>query len=140
MHAKHQNKKKKNVLLISSTHHDDKTEQDTDDEKKPEIIIVYNAITGDVVEMMTDENSISRNSRCWSPTMFCALLSMSCVNSYILYVHNPQNKPKHHNVTMEVGLVPLEENIRRLQNNRLAKSIRAGIARMMPEAAVETSS
>ena len=65
MHAKHQNKKKKNVLRISSTHHDDKTEKDTDDEEKPEIIIIYDATTGDVVDMMTDENSISRHSQCW---------------------------------------------------------------------------
>ena len=141
--SKTKTKKKKNVLLISSMHHEGKIDQDTDDEKKPEIITFYNATKGgvDVVDMMMGKYSVSRNSRRWPLTLFFALLNISCVNSYILYVHNPQNKLKHRKFIKEVGLVLLEDNLkRRLQNIHLEKSIRAGIARMFPEAAVATSS
>ena len=124
-------------------HHEGKIDQDTDDEKKLEIITFYNATKGgvDVVDMMMDKYSVSRNSRRWLLTLFFALLNISCVNSYILYVHNPQNKLKRRKFIKEVGLVLLEDNLkRRLQNIHLEKSIRAGIARMFPEAAVATSS
>lgn len=47
-----------------------------------------------MVDMMVDKNSVSRNSRRWPLTVFFALLNIFCVNFYILYIHNPQNKLK----------------------------------------------
>ena len=88
--------KKKNVILISTMYHDNKIDQDSGDNKKPEIIMFYNSSKEvDAVDMMMGKSSVSRNSRHWSLTMSFALLNISCVNSYILYVHKPQNTLKH---------------------------------------------
>ena len=78
--SKPKTKKKKNVLLVSSMHHEGKIDQDTDDEKKLEIITFYNATKGgvDVVDMIMDKYSVSRNSRRWLLTLFFALLNISC--------------------------------------------------------------
>ncbi|XP_066946066.1 piggyBac transposable element-derived protein 4-like [Macrobrachium rosenbergii] len=77
--------KKKNVVLVSSMHHDAKIDEATGD-KKPEIITFYNSTKGgvDVVDMMMDKYSVSRNSRHWPLTVFFALLNIVCVNSYVL--------------------------------------------------------
>jgi hypothetical protein len=140
--SKKQNKKK-NVLLVSSMHHDDKIDQATGDDKKPEIITFYNSTKGgvDVVDMMVGNYNVSRNSRRWPLTLFFDLLNISCVNSYVLYAHNPKNKLKRRKFIKNLSLVLLEETQkRRVQNIHLQKGIRAGIARLLPEAAVATTS
>ena len=78
-------------------HYDNKIDQDSGGNKKREIIIFYNSTKRgvDVVDMIMGKYSISKNSRCWPITMFFALLNISWVNSYILYVHKPQNTLKH---------------------------------------------
>ena len=59
------NSKKKNVVLISSMHHDKTIGKATGEDKKPEIITFYNSTKGgvDVVDMMMDKCSLSRNSQ-----------------------------------------------------------------------------
>ena len=66
-------KKKKNMVLLCSQHHDDKIDQATGDDKKPEIITFYNSTKGgvDMVDVMMDKYSVSRNSRRWP---LCSLL------------------------------------------------------------------
>lgn len=66
--------KKNNVVLVSSMHHDDRIDEATGDAKKPEIITFYNSTKGgvDVVDMMMDKYSVSRNSR---RLPLCSLLS-----------------------------------------------------------------
>lgn len=135
--------KKNNVVLVSSMHHDDRIDEATGDAKKPEIITFYNSTKGgvDVVDMMMDKYSVSRNSRRWPLTVFFALLNIVCVNSYVLYAHNPQNKLKRRKFIKEVCMMLLEDTLkRRLQNIRLPKGLRTGIARLFPEAADATTS
>ena len=135
--------KKKNVALISSMHQDKKIDKATGEDKKPEIITFYNSTKGgvDVVDMMMDKYSISRNSRRWPLTVFFALLNISCVSPYVLYVHNPQNKLKRRKFIKKVSLVLLQNILRRrLQNMHLPKSHRAGISRMLPKTTVATPS
>ena len=103
--------KKKNVVLISSMHQDKKIDEATGEDKKPEIITFYDSTKGgvDVVDMMMDKYSVSRNSRRWPVTVFFALLNISCVN---LYVHNPQNKLKRRNFIKKVSLVLLQNTLK----------------------------
>ena len=105
------NSKKKNVVLISSMHQDKKIDEPTGEDKKPEIITFYDSTKGgvDVVDMMMDKYSFSRNSRRWPVTVFFALLNISCVN---LYVHNPQNKLKRRNFIKKVSLVLLQNTLK----------------------------
>ena len=105
------NSKKKNVVLISSMHQDKKIDEPTGEDKKPEIITFYDSTKGgvDVVDMMMDKYSVSRNSRRWPVTVFFALLNISCVN---LYVHNPQNKLKRRNFIKKVSLVLLQSTLK----------------------------
>ena len=105
------NSKKKNVALISSMHQDKKIDEPTGEDKKPEIITFYDSTKGgvDVVDMMMDKYSVSRNSRRWPVTVFFALLNISCVN---LYVHNPQNKLKRRNFIKKVSLVLLQNTLK----------------------------
>lgn len=99
--------KKKNVVLISSMHQDKKIDEATGEDKKPEITTFYNSTKGgvDVVDMMMHKYSISRNSRRWPLTVFFALLNIFFVNSYVLYVHNPQNKLTRCKFIKKVSLV-----------------------------------
>ena len=57
--------KKKNVVFISSMHQDKKIGEATGEDKKSEIITFYNSTKGgvDVVDMMMDKCSLSRNSQ-----------------------------------------------------------------------------
>ncbi|XP_068202529.1 piggyBac transposable element-derived protein 4-like [Palaemon carinicauda] len=131
--------KKKNVVLVSSMHHDDKIYEATGHHKKPEIITFYNSTKGgvDVVDMMVGKYSASRNSR-WPLTVFFALLNIVCVNSYVLYAHNPQNKLKRHKFIKKVCMMLLEDTLkRRLQIIRLPRSLRTEIARLFPEAQMQ---
>ena len=130
--------KKKNVILISSMHHDNKIDRNSGDNKKPEIITFYNSIKGgvDMVDMMMGKYIVSRNSKCWPLTMFFALPNIFCVNSYNLYVYKPQNTLKRRIFIKKVSQELLEDHLkRRLQNPHLEKSLRAGIARLLPKAA-----
>ncbi|XP_042856157.1 uncharacterized protein LOC122242824 [Penaeus japonicus] len=134
---------KKNVVLISSMHRDKKIDEATGEDKKPEIITFYNSTKGgvDVVDMMMDKYSVSRNSRRWPLTVFFALLNISCVNSYVLYVHNPQNTLKRRKFIKQASFVLLQDTLkRRCQNMRLPKSLREGISKTLPETAVATPS
>ncbi|XP_066962038.1 piggyBac transposable element-derived protein 4-like [Macrobrachium rosenbergii] len=130
-------KKKKHVVLVSSMHHDAKIDEATGDDKKPEIITFYNSTKGvDVVDMMMDKYSVPRNSRRWPLTVFFVLLNIVCVNSYVLYAHNPQNKLKRRKFIKKVCMMLLEDTLkRRLQNIRLPKSLRTEIGRLFPKAA-----
>jgi len=126
--------KKKNVVLISSMHHDKKIDETTCEERKPDIITFYNSTKGgvDVVDMMMDEYSVSRNSRRWPLTVFLALLNISSVNSYVLYAHNPQNKLKRRKFIKSISLALLQDHQkRRLQNERLPKTLRTAVARFV---------
>ena len=103
--------KKKNVVLISSMHQDKKIDEANGEDKKPEINTLYNSTKGGVhvVDMMMDKYSISRNSRRWPLTVFFALLNIFFVNSYVLYVHNPQNKLTRCKFIKKVSLVLSQE-------------------------------
>ena len=74
-------------------HDDNRIDQDCGDNKKPKIITFCNSVKGevDVVNMMMGKHKVSRNSRRWPRTRFFALRNIFCVNSYVLYVHKPQN-------------------------------------------------
>ncbi|XP_066946051.1 uncharacterized protein [Macrobrachium rosenbergii] len=130
--------KKKNVVFVSSMYHDAKIDEATGDDKKPEIITFYNSTKGgvDVVDMMMDKYSVSRNSWRWPLTVFFALLNIVCANLYVLYAHNPQNKLKRRKFIKKVCMTLLEDTLkRRLQNIRLPKSLRTEIGRLFPKAA-----
>ena len=126
--------KKKNVVLFSSMHHDKKIDETTGEERKPDIITFHNSTKGgvDVVDMMMDEYSVFRNSRRWPLTVFFALLNISSVNSYVLYAHNPQNKLKRRKFIKSISLALLQDHQkRRLQNERLPKTLRTAVARFV---------
>ena len=128
--------KKKNVVLISSMHQDKKIDEATGEDKKPEIITFYNSTKGDVdvVNMMMNKYSVSRNSRCCPLTVFFALLNISYINSYVLHVHSSQNKLKRCTFIKKVNLVLLQDTLRRrLQNMHLPKSLRAGFSKCYPK-------
>ncbi|XP_068240862.1 uncharacterized protein [Palaemon carinicauda] len=133
--------RKRNVVLMSSMYHDDKIDEAIGDDKKPEIITLYNSTKGgvDVVDMMVGKYSVSRNSQRWPLTVFFALLNIVCVNSYVLYAHNPQNKLKRHKFIKKVCMMLLEDTLKkRLQNIRLPRGLRTESARLFPEAADAT--
>ncbi len=70
-------------------YYDDKFDPKSGDKKKTEIITFYNATKGgvDMVNQMTAMYNTSRNSRRWPMTVFYTLLSISNINSYVLYLY-----------------------------------------------------
>ncbi|XP_076066128.1 uncharacterized protein LOC143039769 [Oratosquilla oratoria] len=123
-------------------HHDDKMYQATGDDKKPEIITFYISTKGgvDVIDMMTDKYSVSRNNRRWPLTVFFVLLNIVCINWYVLYAHNRQNKLKRRKFIKKVSMMLLEDTLKmRLHNMCLPKCLGTEIARLFPEVTDETS-
>ena len=59
-----------------------------------------------------DKYSVSRNSRRWPPTVFLALLNISCVNCYVLYIYNPQNKMQRRKFIKNVYLKIIEDTLK----------------------------
>ncbi|CAG7721812.1 unnamed protein product [Allacma fusca] len=87
----HKPKPSKVVLLMSTQHSLPNISRD--EHKKPEVILFYNATKGgvDTVDQMAAEYSCQRKTRRWPLTTFMALLDVTCINAYILWMQlNPE--------------------------------------------------
>jgi hypothetical protein len=87
-------KKGKVVLLVSTMHNDDKIYETTQELRKPEIITTYNLTKGgvDTVDQLCATYDVSRNSRRWPLTVFCALLNVAGINAQVIFANNIETR------------------------------------------------
>lgn len=85
----HVPKPKKNVLLISSMHDDDEIDETT---QKPMMIIDYNKtkIGVDMVDQLSSNYNVARNTRRWPMVVFYTLLNVTGINSFIIFKCNQE--------------------------------------------------
>ena len=74
---------------------------------KPENVTFLNA-TEELIRLtkrVSWEYDTSKNSRRWHQTVFYKLLNTPAKHAYILYCHNPENKPKRRNAAHQTMLL-----------------------------------
>lgn len=84
-------KPKKNVLLISSMHDVGEVDENSG---KPLMILDYNhtKIGVDMVDQLSANYNVARNTRRWPQVIFYALLNTSGINAFVIYNCNQKNE------------------------------------------------
>lgn len=84
-------KPKKKLLLLSSMHDIDAVDKDSG---KPIMILEYNymKIGVDMVDQLSANYNVARNTRRWPQVIFYALLNTSGINAYVIYNCNKKMK------------------------------------------------
>lgn len=118
-------KKNYSVLLISSMHHNANVEEN----RKPEIILFYNDNKGgvDALDQKCMNYSCQRRTRRWPMAIFGAMLDMSRVNSYVLFVAalDESIKLNRRDFSIELGKGLIKEHmIRRLSMQQLPRELK----------------
>lgn len=127
-------KPKKIVLLLSSMHDIGEVDEVT---KKPEMILDYNntKIGVDMVDQLSANYNVARNTRRWPQVIFYALLNTSGINAFIIYKCNNKNETKaimrrQFLTNLAIGLT--ERHLkRRCMDNHLPRPIRIRLKEML---------
>jgi hypothetical protein len=79
-------KKSKSVIVLSTMHHSEFADQKSN---KPEMISFYNSMKSgiDTLDMKCSNYSANRRTRRWPLAIFYYLISVSCSNVYVMYLH-----------------------------------------------------
>ena len=79
-------KKSKSVIVLSTMHHSEFADRKSN---KPEMISFYNSTTSgiDTLDMKCSNYSANRRTRRWPLAIFYYLISVSCSNAYVMYLH-----------------------------------------------------
>ena len=79
-------KKSKSVIVLSTMHHSEFADQKSN---KPEMISFYNSTKSgiDTLDMKCSNYSANRRTRRWPLAIFYYLISVSCSNAYVMYLH-----------------------------------------------------
>lgn len=126
----------KMVYLLSSCDEDATINEATG---KPEMIIYYNQTKGgvDTLDQMCSLMSCSRKTNRWPMALLYGMVNIACINSYIIYSHNVNNKGekplsrKNFMKNLSLGLSsPFMR--RRLEYPTLKRYLRDNISNILP--------
>ncbi|CAB3221039.1 unnamed protein product [Arctia plantaginis] len=134
-------KKNKVVILMSTLHHDDLIDVTTGDKRKPEMGTFYNSTKAgvDVVDEMSVNYDVSRNSKRWPMTVFYAILNIAAINANIIYRANRNLNTKR--TEFNLGLSLVYEHLRqRKDKTNIPLYIRNRISSQIGEASASLSS
>ncbi|CAB3259245.1 unnamed protein product [Arctia plantaginis] len=136
-------KKNKVVILMSTLHHDDLIDVTTGDKRKPEMVTFYNSTKAgvDVVDEMSVNYDVSRNSKRWPMTVFYAILNIAAINANIIYRANRNLNTKRTEFIRNLGLSLVYEHLRqRKDKTNIPLYIRNRISSQIGEASASLSS
>nr|BAD07480.1 putative transposase yabusame-W [Bombyx mori] len=106
-------KKNKVVVVMSTMHHDNSIDESTGEKQKPEMITFYNSTKAgvDVVDELSANYNVSRNSKRWPMTLFYGVLNMAAINACIIYRANKNVTIKRTEFIRSLGLSMIYEHL-----------------------------
>jgi len=124
-------KKSKSVIVLSTMHHSEFADQKSN---KPEMISFYNSTKSgiDTLDMKCSNYSANRRTRRWPLAIFYYLISVSCSNAYVMYLH--KGKLTRFEFMKSIGISLLREHMKtRLQIPNLPDDLRKIISNTLGE-------